>query len=286
MAHAMKLVDAAIENLESVAPASPRRRPRTSNRLHGLGGEASDAPPDHAGAHALLAALQERCNNGSGGSAEVTAADVQTLQAALAGRLADKGRSVLQVSNFSAVSLAASLSTRSKPISLLRSWSFDVFACAAEHPQETMATVGFALFDDAGLIEHFGLNATKLVKFLAEVCTCVYICSAVEWPTFPRDVFCLFSSSFDTYVIFGNSYRITVVNSFSTLISLMVFFCFRVSFAYTSWSEAICPPTATTTRCTASTSRSRCISSCMETSLAMEAAVTCNKALALSALLR
>lgn len=179
LAHAMKLVDAAIANLESVAPTSPRRRPRTANPLLGNSIEGSDEPPDLAGAHALLAALQQRCssnntntNSGSGrGSAEVTAGEVANLQAALAGQLADQGRRALAVSSFSAAPLAAALRARraAQPLPLLRSWAFDVFACAVEHPAAPMATVGLALYEDAGLVDHFGLDATKLVKFLAEV---------------------------------------------------------------------------------------------------------------------
>ena len=169
LAHAMKLVDSAIANLEGVAltpssatsPSSHRRRRTSGNPLFA----ADESVPGAAG---ILARLARQCEAGDGAS--VSAEDVLTIRAALQERLASKSRATVEVSGFSAEVLAADLAGPSAPtVANLRSWGFDVFAAAEAHPTEVMATVGFALYQDAGLVEHFQLDPAKLVKFLAEV---------------------------------------------------------------------------------------------------------------------
>ena len=181
LAHAMKLVDAAIANLEGAAgtggssPASAYRRTRSmrdgSMRMNPLvgGGAAGGGPEDVSGARALLARLTSEST--SGGSAMVSAKELNLLETALATE-----RNVHAPSDFDPSALANSLARAPPAVDNIRSWDFNVFEVAKAFPEETMACVGVALLADAGLTQHFNLNLEKLIKFLTEVRRLKFCC--------------------------------------------------------------------------------------------------------------
>jgi len=199
LAHAMKLVDSAIANLEvaSVAPsvdvqktngnASPAvtyrrrrstissgaRRPSNDGSCNPLlqGGRQRAVSVKEKSVTAVLSELADRCAASPDLNGQITSEEVEHLRESINESssdiqgLRDSGRPPLT----DIPSWDHRLSQETPTVKNLRTWNFDVFETARVHPEETMVVVGYAMFQDSGLFDNFNIDTSHLVAFLAAV---------------------------------------------------------------------------------------------------------------------